>query len=226
MLSARSISRRGEAGERLLSGLSLELPAGGRVAVRGPTGAGKSLLLRSLALLDPLDDGEVLWDGSPVEDCDVPAFRRRVLYLAQRPALFEGSVEANLEIAYSLSGTGGRFERDRAITRLDALGRGTDFLARDQSRLSGGEAQLVALVRALQVEPQVLLLDEPTAAMDPETEGAAESAILSWLAADECRAFLWVSHSSEQAARLADQTWTLRDGRLDGHAATGSGAGR
>ena len=214
MLSADAIGRRGEDGERLLSGLSLELPAGSRVAIQGPTGAGKTLLLRSLALLDPVEEGEVRWGGSPIEDCDVPEFRRRVLYLAQRPALFEGTVEDNLRIPYSLRHTEGRFDRQAAVERLAILGREASFLSRRQGRLSGGEAQLVALVRALQLEPQVLLLDEPTAAMDPETESAAEGVLLAWLGEDADRSFLWVSHSSEQTERVAQELWTLRGGRL------------
>ena len=214
MLSADAIGRRGEDGERLLSGLSLELPAGSRVAIQGPTGAGKSLLLRSLALLDPVEEGEVRWGGSPIEDCDVPEFRRRVLYLAQRPALFEGTVEDNLRIPYSLRHTEGRFDRQATVERLAILGREASFLSRRQGRLSGGEAQLVALVRALQLEPQVLLLDEPTAAMDPETESAAEGVLLAWLGGDADRSFLWVSHSSEQTERVAQERWTLRGGRL------------
>lgn len=215
MLSARSIGRRGDDGQSLLCELSLELPAGSRVVLRGATGAGKSLLLRSLALLDPVDEGEVLWEGAPVEDQDVPAFRRRVVYLAQRPALFEGTVEDNLALPYRLDGTVGSFHRQLALERLTGLGRSADLLGQDQRRLSGGEGQLVALVRALQLEPRVLLLDEPTAAMDPETERAAERELLTWLGADERRALLCVSHSAEQAARVAERTWTLEHGRIE-----------
>lgn len=215
MLSAHALSRRGTAGERLLDDVSFELQPGSRVALRGRTGSGKTLLLRSLSLIDPVAGGDVLWEGRSVADADVPGFRRRVFYASQNPTLFEGTVEDNLRVPFSLKAHPGEFDRGRALELLEPLGKDEEFLSRRQSRLSGGEAQIVALVRGLSIEPRVLLLDEPTASMDPETERAAEELVLAWLAtAPERNAFLWVSHSPEQAERVSKALWEIRDGHL------------
>ena len=102
LLEASRITRRGDDGRLLLDRLDLALIAGERLVLSGPSGAGKSQLLRALALLDPLESGEVLWEGSPVADEDVPKFRSRVIYQQQAPALFEGTVEENLRRPFAL----------------------------------------------------------------------------------------------------------------------------
>ena len=137
------------------------------MAVCGPSGAGKTLLLRALALLDPLDSGEILWTGRPVARDQVPRFRREAIYLHQRSAVLEDNVEAALRQPFSLRVYRQRqFDRDRAVSFLEQLGRDEAFLAKRVRDLSGGEMQITALVRALQLDPTVLLLDEPTSALD------------------------------------------------------------
>lgn len=214
LLDARSITRRRDEGGWLLREVSLAVEGGDRVAIQGPSGSGKTLLLRALALLDPLDAGEVRLRGRAVPDVQVPAFRRQVTYLHQGPPLSEGTVEANLRLPFSLAvHHDRRFERERALELLEELGRDADFLGARIDDLSGGERQMVALVRILQLDPTVLLLDEPTAALDPATAELAESLLTTWCEG-EGRAFLWVSHDPAQARRVARRRLRLEGGAL------------
>src|SRR5205807_6803377 len=136
---------------------------------------------RALAWLDRLDEGEIRWRSQPLRGDLIPAYRSRVIYLHQRPALFEGTVEDNLRLPFSLKAhRAGRFDRARAVARLAGLGRDPSFLDKSHRDLSGGEAQITALVRALQLDPDVLLLDEPTAALDGTAARAVERLLEHW----------------------------------------------
>ena len=220
LLEARDVGRRvapARSGKErwLLRGVSIAVQSGERVAIVGPTGAGKTVLLRALALLDPLDEGQVLWAGDPVPDEMVPRFRRQAIYLHQRPALAEGSVEANLRRPLGFGVAHGGYDPARTRQALTALGRDDSFLAKLTADLSGGEAQIVAFLRAIQLDPQVLLLDEPTAALDGEAASAIERLVEGWFSerAGE-RALVWVSHDHEQARRMAGRVMGLSAGRV------------
>ncbi len=184
-LLVRGIGRRDLKGENwLFRDVSFAINLGQRLALLGATGAGKTVLLRALALLDPLDAGSIDWQGRAVVGDATPAYRRQVVYLHQRPALFDGGVEDNLRHPFTLRvHQGRRFDRSRVLALLDGLGRGPAFLDRSIRDLSGGEAQIVALLRAVQLDPAVLLLDEPTASLDQTTAQAVEGLLDRWFAA-------------------------------------------
>jgi putative ABC transport system ATP-binding protein len=216
-LAASAIGRRHPRSEGwLIRDVSLALRPGDRLAIRGPSGAGKTVLLRALAVLDPLDAGAIHWNGKPVRGELIPTFRSQVIYLHQRPALFEGSVRANLEQPFALKVfRGRRFERDRAVGLLKELGRDASFLEKPACDLSGGEAQLVALLRAIQLAPKILLLDEPTAALDAHATQTVEQLIDCWFGEQPGqRAFVWISHDAEQARRVAGRTLEMHSGQL------------
>ncbi len=218
IVEALDLCRRdAERGEVLLQPTSFSLSAGDRVAVTGPSGSGKSVFLRALALLDPLDAGRIEWHGKPVSRITMPQYRRNVAYIRQRPAILDGTVEDNLRYPYTLRAYRDvRFDRERARSFARQAGRGDDFLDRSASELSGGEAQITALIRVLQLEPEVLLFDEPTASLDPESSHAIEALVNAWLdPADARRASVWVSHDLAQAARVSDRHLTMRAGVLD-----------
>jgi putative ABC transport system ATP-binding protein len=217
MLEAVRLGRRHPDGKRwLFDDISLELRAGERLAVAGPSGSGKTLLLRALAMLDPLDSGEIRWQKKTVRGDRVPGFRREVMYLHQRAAILEPTVEESLRRPFELRANRGRqFDRQRIASMLQALGRGDSFLEKQARDLSGGETQIVALMRALQLEPCVLLLDEPTAALDPATAAAVEQLVDRWVAElPDRRALVWVSHDSGQAARMGRQFLYIRGGKV------------
>ena len=217
-LRACGLERRApKGGTSLLTGICLEVFAGDRIAVVGPSGAGKTLLLRALALLDPLDAGFLEWNGESIKGRAVPFYRMNVTYIHQRPAFIDGTVEDNLRLPFSLAiYRGTSFERGRAISLLERLGRDVGFLAKNARDLSGGEGQLVALVRTLQLGPRVLLLDEPTASLDAETTRAVEALLDGWaLEQPTERAFLWVSHDQEQARRVATRELRIKTGGIE-----------
>ena len=217
MLEARNLRRRKpDSDDWLLDDISLRLEPGQRAALVGPSGSGKSLSLRALALLDPLDGGQVIWQGMAVADSYVPDFRRQVVYLQQRPALFAGTVELNLQQPFILKRNAHlKFDRARAVKLLSHVGRESDLLSRRREDLSGGESQLVALIRALLLDPQVLLLDEPTASLDSTSVRAVEDLVDQWHGGSPGeRSLIWVSHDAAQAARVADTQWQIDKGRL------------
>jgi putative ABC transport system ATP-binding protein len=217
IIEARQITRRDpQRGLPLLQPTDFVLLAGERAALTGPSGSGKSVFLRALALLDPLDGGTIRWHGHAVPRTRIPHYRRHVAYLRQRPALLDGTVEDNLLYPYSLAVyRKDKFDAARAQALFAEAGRAADFLTRHTSELSGGEAQIVALVRVLQLDPEVLLLDEPTASLDPDSAQAVEAIVTAWFASSPARrATIWVSHDPAQAARVGNRRLTLNAGVL------------
>jgi putative ABC transport system ATP-binding protein len=206
LLRAAGLQRR--LGDRLLwSQLDLELAAADRLGLVAPSGTGKTLLLRTLALLDPPQAGTFSLLGRPPAAWGLPRWRAMVFYLAQRPVAGGGTVEENLRAPWRFRERRGRgaWSYERIIGWLAELGREPSFLTYNAERLSGGELQLLALLRGLQFDPTVLLLDEPTASLDGATTAAVEDLLIAWLAGGP-RACVLISHDSEQIQRFATRT--------------------
>ncbi|MEL6616332.1 MAG: ATP-binding cassette domain-containing protein [Bacteroidota bacterium] len=208
LLSVRDAGRR-IPDRWLWRGLSFEVASGERVGVSGPSGSGKSLLLRALVGLDDLDEGTVAVDGQPLADWRLPELRMRVRYVSQVPAFADGTVRTALEGARAFGSASGEGDASApeawVVERLERLGRGAEFLDARTETLSGGERQIAALLRAMQTGPQMLLLDEPTASLDPDATDAVESLISDWLDEDASRAVVWTSHSRDQRSRVTDR---------------------
>jgi len=197
-------------GRTLWHGLDLTLRAGERLAVAGPSGSGKTLLLRTLAGLEPVQTGELVFQDRPLSDWSMPAYRARVVYVPQRPALPEGPVEAALRVPFQFRVHRHQpFPADRARELLAMLGRDEKFLQQRTERLSGGEAQIVAMLRSLLIGPNVLLLDEPTASLDARAVAAIETLVGSWLQQQPQRACVWTSHDRDQLQRVSDRVLSL-----------------
>ncbi|MBP1635025.1 MAG: pstB [Acidobacteria bacterium] len=187
----------------------LDVARGETLAVIGPSGSGKSTLLRLLQFLEPPFDGTVHFEGRPANGRVPLATRRRVSTVFQRPIVLTRSVEAN--VAYGVGLRGRRPAAGEIRGLLDALDLG--HLARTPAgSLSGGEVQRLAVARALATRPDVLLLDEPTANLDPRNVRLVEALV------QERRAsgitIVLATHQIFQARRLADRIALLLDGRI------------
>jgi putative ABC transport system ATP-binding protein len=213
LLTLQNLGRQVQ-GQWIWQHLDLEIHPGDRWAIAGESGIGKSLLLRAIAALDPIQSGNIIFQGKKLADWFIPHYRTQVLYLHQRPALLEGTVEQNLQMIYKMAVHRSRaaynLQKPRILEYLAVVGRTETFLTRSTQTLSGGEAQIVALLRALLCAPTVLLLDEPTASLDARTEHQFESLVQDWQQEEPSRAYLWTSHDPEQLNRITDQRFTLK----------------
>lgn len=216
LLNAANLSRQVD-GRELLNDVSLELRCGDRIGLVGPTGSGKSLVLRSLAMLEPIDSGDLLWRQSPIANDHATAFRSQVMYLHQRAARFEGTVETVLRLPYQMRiHRQQTFNRQWVLDQLSSVGRDASFLDQSHDQLSGGETQIIALLRAIQLAPTVLLLDEPTSALDAESTRHVESIVMRWYdESPDARAMIWVSHDPRQAERICDSVIYMRAGQIE-----------
>ncbi|MBK8835456.1 MAG: phosphate ABC transporter ATP-binding protein [Anaerolineae bacterium] len=190
----------------------LDICRGEVLALVGPSGAGKSTLLRLLNFLEPPTSGHVDFDGARF-DAETPmalAQRRRVTTVFQRPALLRMSVRDNVAYGLRLRGEAGAGSRAADALRQVGL---QDLARSGAATLSGGEAQRVALARALAIAPEVLLLDEPTANLDPANVRLIEAAVLEHRRARGC-ACVWVTHNLAQARRVADRVALMLEGQL------------
>lgn len=192
-------------GTVLIDAVSAAFRPGGVSVIMGPNGAGKSLLLRLIAGLIPPDDGLVALNTERDHGT------AKIALMAQRPVLLRRSVYANLDFALDVYGV----ERKARPARIDALLKlvGLQALANRPARmLSGGEQQRLSLARALAMDPDILLLDEPTASLDPNATSHIEEIVLQAAAAGV--KVIFVTHNRDQARRLADEVVFLHRGRL------------
>jgi putative ABC transport system ATP-binding protein len=182
------------------------IPASGVTVLVGPSGSGKSTLLRCCNRLEVPTEGAVAYRGTDLASLDVLRLRRRVSMVFQRPTPFPGTGRDNLRTA------------DPAID--DARGRELlarvhlepEFLDRNATELSGGEAQRLCLARSLAVEPEAVLMDEATSSLDRIARRALED--LARSLADGGTPIVWVTHDLAQARRLADTLLVVVDGRI------------
>jgi tungstate transport system ATP-binding protein len=189
----------------------LDIRRGEVLGLVGPTGAGKSTLLRLLAALEPPTSGSLRFGDHRLDHAQVPVdVLRRITLVFQRPLLLSGSVRANVEYPLRLRGLRG--DRDKIQNALDAL-RLASLSARSARAISGGETQLVALARALVLEPEVLLLDEPTNNLDPARVALVEEVVGDYQRRTGAT-LVWATHNLFQARRVAQRVALLLDSRL------------
>ncbi len=208
-LEARHL-RKSYEGRVLLDGIELRLEAGSITTLSGPSGGGKTTLLRILGLLSAPDAGQLLLDGTDVRTLSPRDVRRRVALVAQSPAMFEGTVLDNVRTGPRLAGQ----ELPEAAARALIVRAGLDseFLGQNARELSGGEKLRVAVARAMALRPEVWLLDEPTAALDTERVDLIV-ALLRDLASAGAPVLI-VTHDARALERLGGRHLQLVTGRL------------
>lgn len=193
-------------GRTVLRGIDARFGAGRVTALVGPSGAGKTSLLRCLNRLEEPESGRVLLDGHDLRGLPPTELRKRVGMVFQTPTLFEGGVRANLR--YGLEDV----PEETLAWALREAGLKEDFLARDSSALSVGQAQRVCIARCLVRKPEVLLMDEPTSALDKDAAARVESLIASL--AEHGLTIVLVTHNLSQAQRVAHAAALLVDGTV------------
>jgi putative ABC transport system ATP-binding protein len=194
----------------LLADINFTLESGEVLAVVGPSGAGKSTLLRLLNRLDEPTGGTVLLSGADTRGMAPRELRRRIGMVMQRAYLFPGTVAEN--VAFGPQQQGQIMSSEEIEGLLAQVGL-SGYASRNALTLSGGEAQRVAITRALANQPEVLLLDEPTSALDEIARRGVET-LLESLVRQRHLTCVWVTHSIEQARTMADKVLAIDSGRI------------
>jgi phosphate transport system ATP-binding protein len=205
-------------------GLNLKIPANKVTALIGPSGCGKSTFLRTLnrmneTIRNTRVEGEILLDGQDIHDMDVVGLRRRVGMVFQRPNPFPKSIFDNVAYGLRINGYKGRLQElvEHSLRRAALFDEVKDHLHKSAFALSGGQQQRLCIARALAVDPEVMLLDEPCSALDPVTTAKIEE--LMFQLKDSCTMVI-VTHNMQQAARASDFTAFMLDGKLIEHSET------
>ena len=201
-------------GATALDAVSVQFPLGRMTAVIGPSGCGKSTLLKLCNGLVRPDSGRVLLSGQALDYDDLPTLRRRMGYAVQGTGLFPHlSARDNISLLARVSGWNAA-DIERRLGELLALSHlQTEQLDRYPHQLSGGQQQRVGLCRAMMLRPEILLLDEPFAAIDPITRGDIQQQLLELHRAEPTTAVL-VTHDMREALHLADHIVVMRAGRV------------
>lgn len=198
----------------VLDGINLEIAAETITAMIGPSGAGKTSLLRLLNRLDDAASGEIFYRSRPLDENPVQKLRRQVGFVFQTPIMFPGTVADNLRKALELAGKS-TFDSAELIDEMLNLAEldSTVLAERDGTRLSVGQKQRVNIARALMTAPEVLLLDEPTSALDPETADRLMETIRR-LAREKKITVVMITHRLTEARRASDRTIVMEAGRV------------
>ena len=198
-------------GLTVLQDISFDVPAGELLVVIGPSGGGKSSLLRCINRLNDIDSGTIHLDSDSIYDMPVPELRRKVGMMFQKTAAFEGTVADN--IAYGARLQGETLSRGDILGLMQQVSLEDSLVDKPADSLSGGQEQRLAIARALALNPSLLLLDEPTSSLDPIATNHVEDSLLR-LRERTNLTMIWVSHSIEQARRVGSRVMLLDGGRV------------
>jgi len=203
----------------ILSGLNFSVQPEDRFAILGPSGSGKSTLLRLLNRLQDPTSGRILMDGRDTREVDVVDLRRRCAMVLQQAVSLPGSVEENLLLGPTLRKGDIERARDRIPGLMERVRLAPELRNRPAGDLSIGQMHRVALARALMNDPEVLLLDEPTAALDPGTASAILDLVVD-LNRDLSLTVVIVTHNFQDARKFATSGAIIIDGRISAFGGT------
>lgn len=201
------------AGRRVLAAVDCEMAWGRVTVVIGPSGSGKSSLLRLLNRLDDPSAGTIVYRDRPLAAYDVRQLRCRVGFVFQTPVMFPGTVRDNLLTATRLARVAEADVTDRAVRALALAELSADLMDRNGEELSVGQRQRANLARALISSPETLLLDEPTSALDPATAKHLLATVRR-LSADDGLTVVLATHRLVEARAVAEHAIVLRDGSV------------
>ncbi len=176
-------------------------------AIIGLSGSGKTSFLRLLNNLDSPTNGEIKLKGLSLNNIDSKQIRRKIGFLFQDTFLFEKTIRDNILYANS------QMTEDEILSVLNQVNLPLNFMDKEVSRLSGGESHRVAFGRLLAMDPDIYLLDEPTAALDPKLTETIEKLIIN-LAAERKKTVIIVTHDPRQALRLKCETLIMHEGKI------------
>jgi len=197
--------------QTILSNISFCVQAGDSIGVMGPSGSGKSSLFRLLNLLISPTQGQILYKNKNIQEYIPTQLRRSISYILQKPYLFGTTVQENLRYPYELLGQKPDFREISSY--LDKVKLPQLILEKKNTSLSGGEQQRIALIRSLLIKPEIILLDEVTAALDEENTLLLENLIVHEQSLQHLT-LLFITHHQEQAKRLAHKMLYVEDGHI------------
>lgn len=202
---------------RALDNVSLDVPAGTTSVLIGPSGCGKSTLLRTINGLSPPDRGQVLIDGTRVESDSIRIIRHKIGYAIQGGGLFPHlSAAENVTLLAKHIGMKAQAISQRLLELCELSSFPSDRLGAYPGQLSGGQNQRVALMRALMLDPPILLLDEPLGALDPMIRAELQVE-LRHVIRTLGKTVVFVTHDLPEAVHFADTIVLIRDGRIEQH---------
>jgi putative ABC transport system ATP-binding protein len=190
---------------------NLNIPSNKITCVIGESGSGKTTLLRMLNKLISCDTGEILYKNQPIEGIDSVELRRDVIMLPQTPVIFKGSVGENLLIGLKFAEK--PFVSDERLNQVLKTVQLNKDLKSDAEKLSGGEKQRLALARVILLNPEGLLLDEPSSSLDEETENIIVRNLVDY-AKENNKTLIMVTHSKKVAEQFSENTIRIKNGKI------------
>lgn len=197
--------------QTILTSISFSVQTSDRIGIIGPSGSGKSSLFRLLNLLISPTQGQIFYKNKNIQEYAPTELRHRVSYILQKPYLFGNTVKENLLYPYQLLNQKPDFEEINSY--LTKVKLSETILEKKNTTLSGGEQQRIALIRSLLIKPEIILLDEVTAALDEENTLLLEKLIINEQQTHNIT-LLFITHSNAQAKRLAKKILYLEAGRI------------
>lgn len=195
----------------ILKDINFKVDKGDTIAIIGPSGSGKSTLLKQLNHLIEPTLGTLYLNGKPYHDYTPESIRMKVSYLMQQSEMIGTTIEDNMK--FPSEARNQAFDKDKALNLLEKVGLGDYDLSAEIEHMSGGEKQRITIARQLMFEPEVLLLDESTSALDTHNKERVEDIIFKM--AEEGIAILWITHSDDQSMRHFQKRMTIIDGEID-----------